>query len=87
MLNQTCGIWYDHDVELLRNQVMDTVTLSPKFEIVIPKSMREALKLRPGATLHAVCTGDRMEFIPIRSIKAMRGFLRGMDTTIEREDD
>lgn len=66
---------------------METVTLSPKFEIVIPKSMREALNLKPGTELQAICSGDRMEFKPVRSIKEMRGFLRGMDTTIEREDD
>ncbi len=64
---------------------METVTLSPKFEIVVPKSIRDALKLNPGTELQAVCNGDRMELIPIRSMKSMRGLLRGMDTTIERE--
>jgi AbrB family looped-hinge helix DNA binding protein len=74
-------------MELTRRQKMETVTLSPTFEIVIPKSVRDALKLNAGAQLQVVCCGDRLEFIPIRSIKTMRGFLRGMDTSIEREDD
>lgn len=66
---------------------METVTLSSTFEVAIPESVRDALKLDPGTQLQVVCSGDRLEFIPIRSVKAMRGFLRGMDTNIEREDD
>jgi len=66
---------------------MNTVTLSPKFQVVIPQAIRKALNLKPGEKLRVLCYGDRVEFIPVRSIQEMRGFLRGMDTRIEREDD
>ena len=66
---------------------MDTVTLSPKFQVVIPQAIREALHLTPGEKLRVLRYSDRVEFIPVRPIQQMRGFLRGMDTTIEREND
>lgn len=66
---------------------MDTVTLSPKFQVVIPQAIREALGLKPGEKLRVLRYSDRVEFIPVRPIKEMRGILRGLDTKIEREDD
>ena len=66
---------------------MDTVTLSPKFQVVIPQAIREALHLTPGEKLRVLRYSGRVEFIPVRPIQQMRGFLRGMDTAIEREDD
>ncbi len=66
---------------------MHTVTISPKFQVVIPLSIRKQLDLKPGMKLHVFRHEDRVEFMPKKSIKAMRGFLKGMDTSIEREDD
>ncbi len=66
---------------------MNTVTLSPKFQVVIPRSIRKALHLKAGEQLRVLRYGDRVEFIPVRPMQEMRGFLRGMDTLIEREDD
>ena len=66
---------------------MDTVTLSPKFQVVIPLAIREALNLTAGEKLRVLRYGDRVEFIPVRPIQQMRGFLRGMDTTLPREED
>lgn len=66
---------------------MKTVTLSPKFQVVIPQEIRESLRLKAGEKLRVVRYADRVEFIPVRPIRAMRGFLRGMDTAIEREPD
>jgi AbrB family looped-hinge helix DNA binding protein len=66
---------------------MNTVTLSPKFQVVIPLAIREALQLKAGEKMRVLRYGDRVEFIPVRPMKEMRGFLRGMDTGIEREDD
>ena len=66
---------------------MDTVTLSPRFQVVIPQAIREALHLTAGEKLRVLRYADRVEFIPVRPMQQMRGFLRGMDTTIEREDD
>lgn len=66
---------------------MDTVTVSPKFQVVIPRAIREELSLKPGEKLRVLRYDNRVELIRIRPIKELRGFLRGMDTTIEREDD
>ena len=66
---------------------METVTVSPKFQVVIPKEMREALKLTPGQKVQALLYENRIELIPVRSVKQMRGFLKGIDTTVVRERD
>jgi AbrB family looped-hinge helix DNA binding protein len=66
---------------------METVTISPKFQVVIPKGIRERLKLRSGQKVQAILYDDRIELVPVRPAKAMRGFLKGIDTTVVREDD
>ncbi len=66
---------------------MGTVTLSPEFQVVVPLAIREALQLTPGEQLRVLSHGDRFELIPMRPVRSMRGFLRGMDTSLEREDD
>ncbi|HKH45829.1 MAG TPA: AbrB/MazE/SpoVT family DNA-binding domain-containing protein [Thermoanaerobaculia bacterium] len=66
---------------------MPKVTVSPKFQIVIPQEVREALSIQPGEKLEVFQHDNRIELIPVRPIHEMRGFLRGMDTTIEREPD
>ncbi|HMS34634.1 MAG TPA: AbrB/MazE/SpoVT family DNA-binding domain-containing protein [Ignavibacteria bacterium] len=66
---------------------METVTVSPKYQVVIPKEIREKLKLKPGQKLQIIEFGGRIEFIPIKDIKEARGFLKGIDTKIEREGD
>ena len=66
---------------------MSTVTISPKYQVVIPKPIREKLRLRPGQKVEALVYGDRIELIPVRPMREMRGFLKGLDTTIEREPD
>jgi AbrB family looped-hinge helix DNA binding protein len=63
------------------------VTVSPKFQVVIPQEVREALSLRPGEKLEVFRYENRIELIPVRPIREMRGFLRGMDTTLERDPD
>ncbi|TLD70386.1 AbrB/MazE/SpoVT family DNA-binding domain-containing protein [Phragmitibacter flavus] len=66
---------------------MSTVTVSPKFQVVIPQAIREALHITAGEKMRVLSFQNRIEFIPLRPIKEMRGFLRGMDTHIEREED
>ncbi|HEX8717004.1 MAG TPA: AbrB/MazE/SpoVT family DNA-binding domain-containing protein [Gemmatimonadaceae bacterium] len=66
---------------------MDTVTISPKFQVVIPREIRERLGLAPGQKVRALAYENRVEFIPVRPMKRMRGFLRGLDTTVRRERD
>ncbi len=66
---------------------MTTVTLSPKFQVVIPKEIREKINLSKGMKLEIISYQGRIELIPIHSIKSLRGALKGIDTTIIREKD
>ena len=66
---------------------MTTVTVSPKYQVVIPLAIRKALGMSPGEKLQILSYGDRIELIPVKSIKKMRGFLKGIDTKIVREND
>jgi len=65
----------------------DTVTVSPKYQIVIPKKIRELLSLRPGQKIRIFAYGDRIELVPVRPVRELRGFLSGIDTTVPREED
>jgi AbrB family looped-hinge helix DNA binding protein len=66
---------------------MTRTTLSPKFQIVIPKEVRTRLKLRPGSVFNVVGHDGCIELLPVRSAREMRGFLRGIDTSVPREKD
>lgn len=66
---------------------MHTVTISPKFQVVIPQEVREALKLAPGEKMRVLHFGNRVELIRVRETKELRGLLEGMDTSIERDTD
>ena len=66
---------------------MITVTVSPKFQVVIPKDIRNQLELKPKQKLQLLQYGDRIELVPIKNIKELRGFLRGIDTSVKRNKD
>ena len=66
---------------------MQSVTVSPKYQIVIPKTVREALNLRPGQKMQVVEYNGSIELIPERDIKELRGFLKGINTELNREKD
>jgi AbrB family looped-hinge helix DNA binding protein len=66
---------------------MTTVTISPKYQVVIPKEIRKKLKLKPGQKLQVFNIENKIELIVVKSVKEARGFLKGIDTTIEREKD
>lgn len=66
---------------------MSVVTVSPKFQVVIPRDIREALGLEPGQKVQAFEYEGRIEFVPLRPAKALRGFVKGLDTTVTRERD
>ena len=66
---------------------MNALTLSPKFQVVVPKEIREAMKLKAGMPMQVVQYGERIEFIPVRPMRQARGMLRGMTTDVERDDD
>jgi AbrB family looped-hinge helix DNA binding protein len=63
------------------------VKVSPKYQVVIPKQIRDKLGLKPGQMIQMLLYGDRIELIPDQKISGMRGFLKGIDTRIDREKD
>ena len=66
---------------------METVKVSPKYQIVIPKSVRSQFSLAPGQSIHVMAYGNRIELIPVRNAAQMRGYLKGVDPSVEREED
>lgn len=66
---------------------MTTVKISPKFQIVIPKAIRETANVSSGMKVEIIAYNNRIELIPVRSIKLLKGVLKGMNTEIIREKD
>ncbi len=66
---------------------MSTVTISPKFQVVIPLDVRQKLQLKAGQQVEVLLYDNRIELVPVKPIRQMRGFLKGIDTAIERESD
>jgi AbrB family looped-hinge helix DNA binding protein len=66
---------------------MNSVTISPKFQVVIPREVRERLGLMPGQKVQVIVLDDRIELVPVRPIRRMRGFLKGLNTRVERDAD
>ena len=66
---------------------MEAVTISPKYQVVIPRRIRESLNLKPGLKVQVLAYGSRIELIPLRKISEMRGFLKGINTEVDREPD
>ena len=66
---------------------METVTISPKFQVVIPQKIRESMGLRVGEKAHMLSFRNRIEVIPVRDVRALRGYLKGIDTSFVRDAD
>lgn len=66
---------------------METVTISPKFQVVIPQKVREAMGLRSGEKAKVFSFRNRIEIVPARDIRTLRGYLKGIDTSFVREGD
>ncbi len=66
---------------------VSTVTISPKYQVVIPREAREELGLRPGQKVEVFVFDGRLELVPVKSLREMRGFVRGADTRFDRDDD
>ncbi len=64
-----------------------TVTISPKFQVVIPKGIRNAMRLRAGQRVEILRYDNRIELIPLRPLSRMRGFLKGIRTDVRRDPD
>lgn len=66
---------------------MATVTISSKYQLVVPKAARDALQLEPGQKLQVLVYEGRLELVPVRDLKTVRGFLRGIETSVPRDGD
>lgn len=66
---------------------MSVVTVSPKFQVVIPKDVREKLGIEPGQKVEAFAFGDRIELVPVREVSELRGFLPEVENDFSREPD
>jgi AbrB family looped-hinge helix DNA binding protein len=66
---------------------MDTVTISSKYQMVIPRAIREKWNIKPGQKVRLIVYGNHLEVVPIRDIREARGFLKGMSSDIEREEE
>ncbi len=66
---------------------MQTVTVSPKYQVVIPRDVRKNLHLRPGQKMQVLEYDGRIELIIDRDISELRGFLKGINTAFNREED
>lgn len=66
---------------------MDSVTVSPKYQVVIPQKARQLLNIKKGQKMQVIAYDNRVVLIPVRPIQEARGSLRGLDTSIEREED
>ena len=66
---------------------MRSVTISPKYQVVIPREVRESMEIKPGAKVQVLLYENRIELIPVKNLRRMRGFLKGIETTVEREGD
>ena len=64
---------------------MHALILSPAFEVIIPKHIREAMNLHPGTAMQVMQYGDRIELIPAKPMQEARGMLMGLNTDFERE--
>jgi AbrB family looped-hinge helix DNA binding protein len=65
---------------------MHTVTVSPKYQVVIPKKIRDVLRLRPGQKMKVIEYDGRIELIPDQDISELKGFLKGINTGFVREN-
>jgi len=66
---------------------MDAVTVSPKYQVVIPKAVRERTHIRPGEKLQVLSFDDRIELVRTHAMRKMRGFLSGLDATFTRDEE
>lgn len=66
---------------------MKTLTISSKHQVVIPKKIRESLHLMPDQKMQAIVCRGRIELVLLRPVQELHGFLAGIDTCIEREDE
>jgi len=81
------SVFYDFIIDKYYGGHMSTTTISPKYQVVIPKDIREKLHLKSGQKMTVVTKGGVIFFIPEKPLESFRGFLKGMNTSDFREDE
>ncbi len=76
-----------YDITIDQINIMSTVTVSPKYQVVIPKEVRESMGIYSGQKIQVLTYRNRIELIPIKPMKKMKGFLKGINTGVDRDDD
>ena len=66
---------------------MNTLTVSPKYQVVIPQKIRESIGLRSGEKVQVFAFKNRIEIIPVKSIRLLRGIVKGINTNVDRQGD
>lgn len=66
---------------------MERATVSTKYQVVIPKKVRDELGIEPGQKVQVIPYMGRIELIPVQDVKEARGFIKGIDTKVDRESD
>ena len=69
------------------SRAVPAVTVSPKYQVVIPKEIREGMDIKPGQKVQMMICKGNIVLVPLRPIEELRGSLKGIDTTIERDPD
>ena len=72
---------------LIDGEIVETTTVSSKYQVVIPKKIREVMGLKPGEKFRVLLYQNRIELLPVKPMRTMRGYLRGINTDISREKD
>ena len=66
---------------------MKPITVSPKYQVVIPRTIREQINIKPGQKMHVIAYSNKIVLIPVRPIQEARGLLKGMDPDVQREEE
>ena len=66
---------------------MNKVTISSKYQVVVPKEVRQQTGLKPGAALEVLVYGNRIELVPLKPLRSLNGLFKGIDTRIARDKD
>ena len=81
----------DHNMVLRKSyrwsRAMPSVTVSPKYQVVIPKKVRERMSIKPGQKLDMMVLNEMIVLVPYRPVEELRGILKSVDAVFEREPD
>ena len=66
---------------------MKPITVSPKYQVVIPRAIREQINIKPGQKMHVIAYSNKIVLIPVRPVQEARGSLKGLDADVQREEE